>query len=50
MIKNAEKNFKIEGLNLLSSRTDEYTYGDGGYEVCEVGKKKGISSLKPLNL
>ena len=40
---NAAKNFKIEGLNLLSSGTDEYTYGDGGYEVCEVGKKKGDS-------
>jgi len=47
---NAAKNIKTEGLNLLSSGTGEYTYGDGGYEVCEVGKKKGISSLKPLNL
>ena len=34
---NAAKNIDIEGLNLLSVGTTEYTYGDGGYEVEEVG-------------
>jgi len=36
---NAAKNIETEGLNLLSSGTGEYTYGDGGYEVCEVGNR-----------